>query len=121
MAMVPDLIIDGVGKTTFPGNLEAATRRGQIVIYGAASGPADPISPNALMPRSLTISGGSLQKLMLDRKEMLYRANAVIKGIQEGWLKLRIGKVLPLAQAAAAHRLLEGRQTTGKVILSTSA
>ena len=114
-----DLIIDGVGKTTFPGNLEAATRRGQIVIYGAASGPAEPISPNSLMARSLTLSGGSLQNFMLDRNEMLTRANAVIKGIQEGWLKLRIDKVLPLSEASVAHRLLESRQTIGKVILST--
>src|SRR5947208_2153269 len=51
-----DLIIDGVGKTTFPGDLEAAALRGHVVVFGAASGPADPISPNALMPRSLTVS-----------------------------------------------------------------
>lgn len=113
-----DLIIDGVGKTTFSGDLEAAARRGNIVIYGAASGPADPFVPNALMNRSLTLSGGSLGNYILTRSEMLKRAEAVMKGIQEGWLKLRIDQVIPLGQAAEAHRLLENRQTIGKVILS---
>ncbi len=115
-----DLIIDGVGKTTFQGNLEAAALRGNIVIFGAASGPADPIPPNTLMPRSLTLSGGSLPNYLLSREELLYRAQAVIKGVQEGWLKLRIDKVIPLAKAAEAHRLLENRQTIGKVILDIS-
>lgn len=113
-----DLIIDGVGKTTFAGNLEAAALRGNIVIFGAASGPADPIMPNALMARSLTVSGGSLPNFLLNRNEMLNRAQAVIKGIQEKWLKLKIDKVIPLAQAAEAQRQLEDRQTIGKVILS---
>lgn len=112
-----DLIIDGVGKTTFSGNLEAASLRGTIVIFGAASGSADAIVPNVLMPRSLTIAGGSLPNFILTREEMLSRAQAVIKGVQEGWLKLRIDKVIPLAQAAEAHRLLENRQTIGKVVL----
>ncbi|MCE5318393.1 MAG: quinone oxidoreductase [Parachlamydia sp.] len=114
-----DLIIDGVAKTTFAGNLEAAALRGHIVIYGAASGAADPISPNALMGRSLTVSGGSLMNYVLTREEMLHRSKAVIEGIQKGWLKLRIDKVLPLAEAAEAHRLLENRQTIGKLLLST--
>lgn len=113
-----DLIIDGVGKATFAGNLDAAALRGQIVIYGAASGPADPISPNALMARSLTVSGGSLPNFMITPEEQMRRAGDVIKGIQEGWLKLTIGKTLPLAQAAEAQRLLENRQTVGKVVLT---
>lgn len=116
-----DLIIDGVGKTTFAGNLQAAALRGNIVIYGAASGPADAILPNSLMSRSLTVSGGSLPNYILNRNEMLGRAQAVIKGVQEGWLKLRIDKVIPLAEAAEAHRLLENRQTIGKVILNINA
>lgn len=113
-----DLIIDGVGKTTFISNLEAAARRGNIVIYGAASGPAEPIAPNALMVKSLTISGGSLPNYMLTRDEMMMRANAVLEGIREGWLKLNITKVFPLKEASEAHRVLEDRQTIGKVLLS---
>lgn len=114
-----DLIIDGVGKTTFPGNLEAAALRGNIVIFGAASGPADPISPNSLMPRSLTLSGGSLFNYLLNREEMLGRAKAVIEGIQKGWLKLHIDHAYPLEKASEAHQKLENRGTIGKVLLTT--
>ena len=114
-----DLIIDGVGKTTFAGNLEAAALRGNIVIFGAASGPADPISPNSLMRRSLTVSGGSLFNYILNREELLKRAQAVIEGIREGWLKLRIDSIFPLEQVAESHHKLEGRKTAGKVLLST--
>lgn len=114
-----DLIIDGVGQTTFPGNLTAAALRGTIVIYGAASGPATPISPNILMGRSLTLSGGSLSNYILSRTELVTRANAVIEGLQKGWLKLRIDHIFPLAQAREAHQKLENRQTIGKIILLT--
>jgi NADPH2:quinone reductase len=113
-----DLIVDGVGKTTFPGDLEAVALRGHIVIFGAASGPADPIVPNALMGRSITVSGGSLGNYLLTREELLRRAGDVVAGIRAGWLRLRIAKVLPLAEAAEAHRLLEGRHTIGKLMLS---
>lgn len=112
-----DLIIDGVGKTTFAGNLIAAALRGNIVIFGAASGPADPISPNVLMNHSLTVSGGSLFNYILSVEELLERAKAVIKGIQEGWLKLRIDQAFPLDKAAEAHQKLEERKTSGKILL----
>jgi NADPH:quinone reductase len=115
-----DLVIDGVGKTTFKGDMEAAAIRGHIVIYGAASGPADPVSPNALMPRALTVSGGSLMNYLRTREELLHRAEDVIEGIRAGWLKLNIERVLPLAQAAKAHELLENRQTQGKLILAVA-
>jgi NADPH:quinone reductase len=115
-----DLIIDGVGKTTFKGDLEAAAVRGHIVIFGAASGPADPVSPNALMPNALTVSGGSLQNYLRTPEELMRRANDVIAGIRAGWLKLNIGHVLPLAQARQAHELLETRKTVGKLVLSVA-
>ncbi len=114
-----DFIIDGVGKTTFQGNLEAAALRGNIVIFGAASGPADPISPNDLMKRSLTVSGGSLFNYLLNTQELMSRAKAVIEGIQGGWLKLRIDEAFPLEKAEEAHRKLESRKTAGKVLLTT--
>jgi len=116
-----DLIIDGVGKTTFAGNLQAAALRGNIVIFGAASGPADPISPNALMARSLTLSGGSLFNYILNSQELFKRAEAVIEGIQQGWLKLHIDEIFPLGKAAQAHQKLESRNTSGKVLLATSS
>lgn len=112
-----DLIIDGVGKTTFPGNLEAAAMRGNIVIFGAASGPADPISPNVLMKRSLTLSGGLLFHYISTREDLLTRAKAVMEGIQRGWLKLRIDQTFPLEKAAEAHQKLEERKTVGKLVL----
>lgn len=114
-----DMIIDGVGHSTFADNMEAAAVRGHIVIFGAASGPADPISPNALMGRSLTLSGGDLRHFLQTPEEMRRRANDVMEGMRTGWLKQRIFRVLPMAEAAEAHRLLEGRQTMGKVLLST--
>ena len=116
-----DLIIDGVGKTTFAGNLEAAALRGHIVIYGMASGPADPIGPNSLMGKSLSVSGGSLGNYIANREDLLRRAQDVLEGMRAGWLKLRLDKVLPLAQAAEAHELLEGRKVIGKVVLRTGA
>jgi len=112
-----DLIIDGVGKTTFPGNLKAGALRGNIVIFGAASGPADPILPNALMGHSLTISGGSLFNYLLYTDELSRRAKAVLEGIQIGWLKLRIDQVFPLVKAPEAHQKLEDRKTSGKILL----
>lgn len=116
-----DLIIDGVGKSTFKSDLEAVAVRGQIVIFGASSGPADPISPNALMPKSIYLAGGGLANFIRTREELMRRANDVIAGIREGWLKLNIGMVLPLEQAAEAHRLLENRKTQGKLILLVEA
>jgi NADPH:quinone reductase len=116
-----DLIIDGVGKTTFAGNLEAAAVHGHVVIYGYASGPPDPIVPLALMPRSLSISGGMLGNYTQTREELLWRARDVLSGIRAGWLRLRIAHVLPLAQAAEAHRVLEHRESTGKIILQQEA
>jgi NADPH2:quinone reductase len=116
-----DLIIDGVAKTTFPGDLEAAAIRGHIVLYGSASGPADPFPPTSLQARALSLSGSTLLHFIATRADLERRAGDVLRGIQEGWLKLRIDRVLPLAEAAEAHRLLECRHTTGKLVLSTGA
>lgn len=113
-----ELIIDGVGKTTFPGDLEACALRGNIVIYGSASGPADPVSPNAFQARSLTVSGGRLNNYLLTRDELLQRSHDVLRGIREGWLKLKVDHVLSLAEAPQAHNLLESRQSSGKIVLT---
>lgn len=113
-----DLILDGVGKATFTKNLDAVARRGHIVIFGGVSGFAAPIEPSMLWARSFSVSGGGLGDYLLTRRELVGRANDVIEGIRQGWLKLKIDRVLPLEQAAEAHRLLENRQTIGKVLLS---
>ncbi len=113
-----DYIIDGVGKTTFTKDLEAVRQRGHICIFGSSSGPAEPLLPNSLQAKSITLYGGSLFNYMGSRVELLSRSNDVMKGIMEGWLKLKIDHVFPLAKAADAQRMLEGRQTMGKVILT---
>ncbi len=112
-----DLILDGVGKSTFAGDLEAVAVRGHVVVYGAASGPAEPIVPNNLMMKSISLSGGSLQNFTATREELLRRAGDVLSAIKEGWMRLRIDSVLPLAEADKAHRMLEGRQSRGKIVL----
>lgn len=114
-----DIIIDGVGKSTFQGNLEACARRGNIIIFGAASGPAEPVAPNMLQHKSLTISGGALWNFISTRQELLMRSREVLAGIKAGWLKLRIDNILPLSHAGEAHRLLEERRSIGKIVLTT--
>jgi NADPH:quinone reductase len=113
-----DYIIDGVGKTTLSRDLEACAVRGTIVHYGSASGVPDPIDPRLLMSKSLKLGSGSLQNFIRTRQELERRANDVIQGLDQGWINLRIDRVLPLKQAQEAHRLLESRQTIGKIVLS---
>ncbi len=112
-----DYIIDGVGKSTFTKDLEAVKKRGCICIFGMASGPAEPLHPNLLQAKSITVVGGMLNNYVATREELLRRANDVLKGIREGWLKLRIDHVFPLEKAAEAQTMLESRKTVGKVIL----
>ncbi len=116
----PKFIVDGVGKDTFTKNLDAIAPRGHIVIFGAASGPAEPLLPNMLQTKSITVSGGSLNNYLNTREELLTRANAVLQGMKNGWLKLNIEPALPLKDAAKAHEMLENRRTTGKLILKCS-
>ena len=112
-----DLILDAVGKTTFPGDLAAVKVRGHIVVYGAASGPVEPVSPNAYSGRAVTVSGAGLLHFTQTPEEVARRAAAVLEGFREGWLRVTIDRKLPLAQAADAHRALEGRGTSGKLLL----
>lgn len=112
-----DYIIDGVGKSTFTKDLDTVRTCGWICIYGSASGAADALLPNALQARSITVSGGGLFARIRSREELMMRANAVIAGMQAGWLNVTIDQVLPLEEAAKAHALLESRKTTGKIVL----
>jgi len=116
-----DLVLDSVGKTTFAKSLEAAAVRGHVVCFGSASGPADPIAPNALMVKSLSVSGGAMANFMRTREEVLWRAGEVISAVQRGLISLAIDRVFPLADAAEAHRQLEGRKSSGKLLLETSS
>jgi NADPH2:quinone reductase len=112
-----DLVLDGVAGSTFSGDLEAVALRGHVVIFGSASGPAAPLAPNSLGAKSISISGGSLVNFIATRDELLRRSTDVMQALREGWLKLRIDHILPLAEAGKAHRLLESRQSMGKIVL----
>jgi NADPH2:quinone reductase len=112
-----DFIIDGVGKDTFTKDIEAVRTRGHICYFGSSSGAGDPILPSALQSKSITLSGGNLFNHLNTREELLTRANAVLTGIKEGWLKLKIDHIFSLRDVVEAHNMLESRKTTGKVIL----
>lgn len=111
-----DVALDGVGRATFTGSVAATRVRGQIIFFGQASGAPDPIQPRKLLG-SRTLTTATLFDYARDRDEMLARAGDVFGWHAEGKLKVEVGAVLPLAEAAEAHRRLEGRETMGKVLL----
>ena len=89
-----------------------------MVLYGQASGPVPPIDSGALRNGSLFLTRPSLGDYTATREELLQRAEEVLDWVSTGQLKLHIGLTLPLAQAQEAHRQLEGRLTTGKILLT---
>jgi len=112
------VIYDSVGKTTFEKGLSCLAARGMMVLFGQSSGPVGPFDPQVLSQKgSLFLTRPTLAHYILTRPELVARAGEVLGWIKSGKLNLRIERELPLAQAAEAHRLLEGRKTTGKVLL----
>ncbi|HEV8342935.1 MAG TPA: quinone oxidoreductase [Candidatus Binatia bacterium] len=113
-----DVVYDSVGQTTFTKSLECLRPRGLLALFGQSSGPVPPFDLGQLATKgSLFITRPTLLHYMRDRKELLERSGDLFKWIAAGELKLRIDRTLPLAEAAEAHRLLEARKTTGKVLL----
>ena len=113
-----DVVYDGVGKDTFDGSLAALRVRGMLVLFGAASGPVPPVDPQRLNAGgSLFLTRPTLGHYLRDAAERRWRSGEVFAAAANGSLKVRIGARYPLVQAAQAHRDLEGRKTTGKVIL----
>jgi len=113
-----DVVYDSVGQSTFDKSLNSLRPRGLLALFGQASGPVPPFDPNILNGKgSLFLSRPSLAHYLLTREELLWRAGDVLKWIAAGKLKLRIDRTYPLADAAAAHRDLEGRHTAGKLLL----
>lgn len=112
-----DLILDGVGRTTFQNSLEAAAIQGTVLSYGWSSGLPEAVIPTSLIARSLKIAGVNVNNAILTREALLKRANDVIEKIRADWLKLHIDSVLPLEAAAEAHQRLESRASIGKVLL----
>jgi NADPH2:quinone reductase len=112
------VVYDSVGKDTFEKGLDCLALRGYMVLYGASSGPVAPLDPQALNAKgSIFLTRPSLFHYTATRAELVKRAGDVLGWIQKGELKLRIGATFSLAEAAKAHRDLEGRKTTGKVLL----
>jgi NADPH2:quinone reductase len=112
------VVYDSVGKDTFDKGLNCLAPRGYMVLYGQSSGPVTPVDPQILNGKgSLFLTRPSLNHHILTREELSARAGDVLAWIQGGQLKLRVGATFPLAEAAEAHRQLEGRKTTGKVLL----
>jgi len=113
-----DVVYDGVGKSTFEGSLNCLRVRGMMVLFGGASGAVPPFDPLVLTQKgSLFLSRPSLQHYLLTREELEWRFNEVLGLIASEKLKVHIGHTYQLADAAQAHRDLEGRKTTGKVLL----
>jgi NADPH:quinone reductase len=112
------VVYDGVGKATFDNDLNVLRPRGYLVLFGGSSGAVPPFDLIKLSQKgSLFITRPTLAHYTLTREELEWRANDVLQSIARGELKLRIHKVYPLAEAAQAHRDLEGRKTTGKLLL----
>lgn len=112
------VVYDSVGKTTFEKGLDCLAPRGYMVLFGQSSGPVSSVDPQTLNAKgSLFLTRPSLFHYVAARGELLQRAGDVLGWIEAGKLKLRIGGTFPLAEAAEAHRQLEGRKTTGKLLL----
>jgi NADPH2:quinone reductase len=112
------VVYDGVGKDTFEKDLNVLRPRGYLVLFGGASGPVPPFDLMQLTKHgSLYVTRPSLQHYVATREELEQRSHDVLQMIVRGDLKLRIHKTYPLEQAQQAHRDLEGRKTTGKLLL----
>jgi NADPH2:quinone reductase len=113
-----DVVYDSVGQATFEGSLRSLRPRGLLALFGQSSGPVPPFDLGRLNALgSLFVTRPSLAHYTADRVELELRAGAVLGAVADGTLSVRIGARYPLAEAAEAHRALEGRRTTGKVLL----
>ena len=112
-----NVVYDSVGKTTFDKSLNCVALRGVFALFGQSSGPVPPFDPSRLAKHGVFLTRPSLNHYTAERSELLWRARDVFKWIAEGKLRLRIDREIPLRDAAEAHRLLESRQTTGKLLL----
>ncbi len=112
-----DVVYDSVGRDTFERSLQCLRPRGMLVSFGQSSGPIAAFDPRILAAGSLFLTRPGLGHYTATREELLQRSGDVFRGIAQGTLSLRIDRTLPLAQAADAHRALQGRETKGKVLL----
>jgi NADPH:quinone reductase len=114
-----EVVYDSVGRDTFLKSLNSLAPRGMLALYGQSSGPVAPFDPALLAQKgSLFMTRPTLAHYAATRAELLARAEEVFSWIESGALKLRIETTLPLAEVARAHRDLEARKTSGKVLLT---
>jgi NADPH2:quinone reductase len=112
-----DVVYDSVGRITFDKSLAVLARRGMLVLFGQSSGPVPPVDPARLAKNSLFLTRPSLAAYSATYDELNWRAGELFEAIGAGKLRVHVDREVPLRDAAAAHRALEARQTTGKVIL----
>lgn len=113
-----DVVYDSVGKTTFEQSLRSLRPRGYLVLFGQSSGVVPPFDPQLLSANgSLFLTRPTLGHYTLDREELMTRARDLFSAVADGALSVRVGATFALADARAAHEALEGRETTGKVLL----
>ncbi len=112
------VVYDSVGKDTFGGSLDCLAPRGTLVLFGQSSGKADPIDPQVLNQKgSLYLTRPTIVHYTASREELLERSTEVLEWVRAGELALKVFRELPLAETAQAHEMLEGRKTSGKVLL----
>jgi NADPH2:quinone reductase len=112
------VVYDGVGASTFEGSLRSLTPRGMMVLFGQASGPVGSFDPQILNSLgSLSLTRPSLMNFIQTREELQWRASEVFEAMLSGDLAMTLGGSYPLSEAAQAHRDLEGRKSSGKLIL----
>jgi NADPH2:quinone reductase len=113
-----DVVYDGVGKDTFEKNLNVMRLRGMLVLYGMSSGAVPPVDPAKLSEKgSLFMARTTLAHFTATREELLARTSSLFSLMSDGKLKVKIAKTYPLADAPQAHRDLEARNATGKLLL----
>lgn len=113
-----DVVYDGVGQSTFFESLEAVRPRGTVALFGAASGPVEPIDPQLLNKHgSIFLTRPSLGAWTAQEGEFQMRAQAVVQAVMDGDLKFNVSASYPLEEAEQAHRDLQSRSTTGSIVL----
>lgn len=111
-------VFDGVGRSTFDASLASLRPRGGLALFGASSGPVPPVDPQRLNAAgSVYLTRPFLAHYLATREELLGRAEEVLGRVVDGSLRVRVGARFGLADAAESHRALEGRRTTGKVLV----
>jgi NADPH2:quinone reductase len=115
------VVYDSVGLPTYQGGLEVLRPRGMLVLFGQSGGKVPPIDPTTLFEKgSLFLTRPSLAHHTAERQELLHRSSTVLGLVRDGKVRVRIDKRYPLPEIAEAHRALESRATTGKLIIDVA-